>query len=70
MDRNTVERAWSRHSERFVNGTPKPKGDGWQRTRKFTLGAALYEHDLPDDKRLHVEEWLTDLPRRIIKGLE
>lgn len=37
------------------------KGVGWQRTREFTLGAALYEHDLPDDKRSHVEEYLDEL---------
>ena len=80
------------------------KGVGWQRTREFTFGAALYERELPDEKRSHVEEyldelraaaftqdvsskgvqawavqhkdavehqeWLTDLLRRIIKGLE
>ena len=37
------------------------KGVGWQRTREFTFGAALYEHNLPNAKRSHVEGYLDEL---------
>ncbi len=31
------------------------------RTREFTFGAALYDHELPEDSRLHVERYLDEL---------
>ena len=34
---------------------------GWMRTREFTFGAALYDHELPEDGRLHVERYLDEL---------
>ena len=33
----------------------------WMRTREFTFGAALYEHELPDDKLSHVQGYLDEL---------
>ena len=34
---------------------------GWMRTREFTFGAALYDHELPEDARSHVEQYLGEL---------
>jgi len=34
---------------------------GWMRTRDFTFGAALYDHELPEQARLHVKEYLEEL---------
>ena len=34
---------------------------GWMRTREFTFGVALYDHELPDDARAHVEHYLEEL---------
>lgn len=34
---------------------------GWMRTREFTFGVALYDHELPDDARSHVERYLEEL---------
>ena len=37
------------------------KDSGWMRTREFSFGAALYEHQLPDDKLSHVKRCLHEL---------
>lgn len=37
------------------------EGTGWMRTRDFSFGTALYEHELPGDKLSHVEGCLHEL---------
>lgn len=34
---------------------------GWMRTREFSFGVALYEHQLPKEKLQHVERYLDEL---------
>ena len=37
------------------------KDAGWMRTREFTFGVVLYEHELPPEKLAHVEGYLREL---------